>query len=315
MRVLISGISGSLGTCTAKRLLEYGEVIGFARRKCEIEGVQSFQCDLKESDQFDRLTKGCDTVVHIAALSTPWGKKEDFFALNAEATSALLKAAVKNGVKRFIYISTPAIYFDFTDRFDIEETWCPRKCVNDYAASKLLGEHIVQAAEGIETFILRPKALFGPGDQVVIPRLLAALKGGGIPRFVKKDVWIDMTYIENVAEAIVKACLADAKFSGSIYNITNGEPMPLHRTIKQLLTHMGYSYKERRFPYILAQIIAFFSKFSKQEPLLTRYTVGSLSYSQTLSIEKAKKELGYVPLISMEEALAQTARFYENHTD
>lgn len=315
MKVLISGISSPLGFYTSKLLKERGaDVIGFSRTSLENP------CDIRTCN-LHKLSSGCDVIVHIAALSSPWGKKDDFFEINAEGTKRLLEASIANGCSRFIYISTPALYFKYKDGFNLDESQIASKPINFYAASKALAESYVNEfhKKGIETFILRPKALFGPGDTVLVPRLLKALANGGIPRFTKKDVIIDLTYVENVAEAILLAIDAPAKYSGSTYNITNDDPRPIDQVIEHLLNAMGLQYKERQMPYPLARALAslleFTSIFYRKEPLLTGYAVGALTFSQTLSINKAKTELGYSPKISIEDGINRYATWWKTHAN
>lgn len=322
MKILITGISCSLGFYTAQELLKKGYKVGGLSRsipKNRIEDVEYHSCDIVDSLKVNEIVQGYDVIVHVAALSSPWGRRKDFFKINREGTSNLLSAALKNGVKRFIFISSPSIYFEYRDKFEIKESAQSKKPVNSYAASKYAAESCVDLAnkEGLETFVLRPKAIFGPGDQVLIPRMIGALQSKGIPRFFKRDVFIDITYVENVAYAIALAVEADEKYSGSKYNITNGQPVILHKAISTILKKIGHPYQEQRIPYFLAKFIAYFSEksafFTNKEPLLTRYSVGALSFSQTLSIQKARSELGYDPKISIEEGMNRYRKWwYEN---
>ncbi len=323
MKILLSGISSPLGLFTAKLLLQKGYTIrGFSRSipKKKIPGIEFISCDLRSSSKLKKLVKGCDAIIHIAALSSPWGKRKDFFEINAEGTRILLTAALEENCKRFIYISTPSIYFEYKDALNICEHKCAKRPVNDYTESKLQAEKYIELAKhkGLETFILRPKALFGPGDNVLVPRILKVLKKGGVPRFFNHDILIDVTYVENVAYAIALAIDADKKYSGSRYNITNGEPLPLHTVIQMLLKEMGYVYKERKIPYTLAKIFAYLSEkmaiITRKEPAFTQYSVGALAFSQTLSIKKARKELGYRPIISIKEGTIRYGKWWhENH--
>ncbi|MDN3504635.1 MAG: NAD-dependent epimerase/dehydratase family protein [Rhabdochlamydiaceae bacterium] len=321
MRVLISGISCSLGAFTAQMLVKQGyQVRGFSRSipKDKIVGVEYIPCDLN-SNQLEKIVMGCDLIVHIAALSSPWGKKDDFYKVNVEGTCNLLKFALKHKVKRFIYISSPSIYFNYQNHHNISESYRSKKAVNHYAASKLEAEKHVKLASdmGLETFILRPKAIFGPGDSVLLPRMIKALNSTGIPRFTKEDILLDITYVENVAQAIALTLIADKKYCSSAYNITNGSPVHAHLVIKELLQVTGHTYREKKINYYLAKSVAyiaeFASKFTRVEPRFTRYSVGSLAFSQTLSLDKAKKELGYVPIISVEEGIKRYKEWwYEN---
>jgi nucleoside-diphosphate-sugar epimerase len=321
MNVLITGISSPLGYYTAKHLLAKGwKVKGVSRStpKAPLPEVKYIACNVCSPD-IEKHIKNCQYIVHAAALSSPWGKKKDFFKTNLEGTKNILYYALRHHCQRLIFISSPSIYFEYKDHLNITEEYCAAKPVNHYAASKISAEDAVAQAskQGLETFILRPKAIFGPGDQVLIPRILQSLKSGGVPRFVQKDIILDITYVENISHAIFQSLTADSCFSGQAYNITNDCPLPLHTLIKMIIEKMGFKYKERHIPYRAAKIIAYIcekiSLLTNKEPLFTPYSVGALSFSQTLSIDKAKKELNYQPIISIEEGIEKYEKWWKNN--
>ena len=110
MNVLISGISCPLGYYTALEFIKRGyKVGGFSRviPKKQLEGVKYYSCNIEASSQLENIVNGYNIIIHIAALSSPWGKKKAFLKTNVEGTRNLLNAALKFKVKRFIYISSP----------------------------------------------------------------------------------------------------------------------------------------------------------------------------------------------------------------
>jgi len=313
MKIGITGISSPLAQVTAKKLLALGhEVIGFSRdpTKIDLAGVVLHSGDLRNRKRVKEILEGCEVIIHIGALSTPWGDKKDFEEVNVKGTGYVIEAALEGGCRRLIHISTPSLYFDYRDKWEIQEEAVVSKPVNHYARSKKKAEKLIDEAFrlGLETITLRPRALFGPGDTVLMPRILKALAKGGVPRFRSKEPLIDVTYIENVADAILCAVVAEASIcSGKKYNITNGEPVGLYALFQEILSEIGVQYREKRISYPLARAIAFIaelaSRFSGEEPLLTSYSVGVLSFSQTLCIQKAVHELGYRPRISLKEGI------------
>jgi nucleoside-diphosphate-sugar epimerase len=180
--------------------------------------------------------------------------------------------------------------------------------------TKYLAEKGVERAaqRGLHTVTIRPRAIFGPGDQVLLPRLIKALDKGGIPRFKKEGVWVDVSYVDNVAESLVLA-LEKGK-AGAHYNITNDEPWELFELFKELSRLTQREMKVRNVPYPLARWFArgsdFISCFTGKEPLFTPYTVGVLAHSQTFGIQLAKRELGYVPKISVKEGIKRYAAWW-----
>ncbi len=161
---------------------------------------------------------------------------------------------------------------------------------------------------------LRPRALFGPGDTVIIPRLLRALEAQRLPILGDGDALIDMTYIDNAVDAVIAATDAPDSVLGRKYNITGGEPVRLWPFLAKLCTELDLAHPTRRVSYPVARAFALMLEIVHRtvrrgsEPLLTRYTAGLLATSMTLDISAARRDLGYVPAIDIEEG---TRRFLE----
>ena len=323
--IAISGISSSLGISLSLKLASKGiQVLGFARRIDSVKKIlfhpliQLQVADLNDEVLMHSICSKADVIVHLAALSTPWGKYADFYHINVEGTKSIIRAARDSNIKRFIHVSTPSIYFDYRDRLNIlEEDTLPKRSVNAYAATKKMAEEVVDLAfsEGLPSITLRPRAVFGPHDKTLFPRVLKACQEGGVPSFSKKSPIIDITYLDNVAEALWLAIKAPSACLGQKYNITNGEPASLESILRFLFDELSISLKTRRVPYPLAYLTALLSELkgymTKKEPSLTRYGVGVLTYSQTLSIEKAKRELNYQPIISLNEGIRHYANWLQ----
>lgn len=323
--IVISGITSSLGIRLSLTLAEKGiHVLGFARRIDHVKELLSHplirlqSADLNDEALMRSICSDAEVVVHLAALSAPWGKYADFFHVNVEGTKSIIRAASHSKIKRFVHVSTPSIYFDYRNRLDIAEgDALPRQSVNAYAATKKMAEEAVDLAfsEGLPSITIRPRAIFGPHDKTLFPRVLKACQEGGIPSFGKASPVVDVTYVDNVAHAIELAINAPAACLGQKYNITNGEPAPLDGILELLLTKLSIPLKTKRIPYSLAYSMAWVyelkSRLTGKEPLLTRYGVGVMAYSQTLSIEKAKRELNYHPIISLNEGINRYANWLQ----
>lgn len=319
--IVISGISSSLGISLSLKLANMGmQVLGFARRVDSIKKIlrhpliQLETADLTDEILMRSICSKADVVVHLAALSTPWGKYADFYHINVEGTKSIIQASRDAKIKRFIHVSTPSIYFDYQDRLNIpEDDTLPKKSVNAYTATKKIAEEVVDLAfsEGLPSITLRPRAIFGPHDKTLFPRVLKACQNGGVPSFSKKSPTIDITYVDNVVHALWLAINAPSSCLGQKYNITNGEPASLESILRLLFDELSIPFKTKRVPYPLAYLAASLSELkgyvTRKEPTLTCYGVGVLAYSQTLSIEKARQELNYRPIISLNEGIKRYA--------
>jgi len=322
MKALVTGATGFLGGALAMRLASQGwTVTGIGRNASagaglKQAGIAFVPAALEDAASIMAACHGQDYVFHCGALSSPWGAYVDFFGSNVTGTVNIIQGCRQHGVRRLVHVSTPSIYFDFTNRYNIaEHDSLPSKPANHYAATKLLAEHeVARAADlGLPVVSIRPRAIFGPGDKAILPRLLAANAQGRLPLIGGGKAVIDLTYIDNVVDALLLCAEAPDYVLGRTYHITNGEPALLADILRRLFELLGEPMRGKRIPYPIALTLAglleacFRLSRSAKEPLLTRYTVGVLARSQTLDITAAKRDLGYSPRVSVAEGLARFA--------
>ncbi|MGL1904361.1 MAG: NAD-dependent epimerase/dehydratase family protein [Fibrobacterales bacterium] len=323
MKVLITGGTGFLGKATCYYLKEKGysvsalgrnETIGSA---LQADGILFHKVDLLDTLQVNEVIAQYTVVVHCAALSSSWGKYKTFYNNNVVATENVIAACLKNNITRLIHISSPSIYSCFIDRYDISENDpLPSRSLNNYIATKIIAEKRIKSAyaQGLSVITLRPQALFGPEDPAIFPRLIKANSSKGIPVLRKKATTIDITYVDNVAEAIRLAVEAPSLYSGNIYNITNGDPIDLVPFLTDLLTQLNIPVRIKKIPYSLAYLLSFVLEnihkvfLPNIEPILTPYSLSVLAHARTLKISAAEKDLNYVPIVSLEEG---TRRFID----
>ena len=316
-KVLVTGATGFLGFNLAKRLKTIGyNVIGLGRdkRKGKIleENNINFACvDLSDLENLQKIFSEVDYVFHCAAKSSLWGDFKSFYKTNVEGTKNIADLCLRNNVKRLIYVSSPSIYFEFKNKLNIKETEpFSKHPANNYIKTKIMAEKIIDNAfkSGLDVITIRPRGIFGSGDNSILPRLLKANKEKFIPKTRKEDILIDITHVDNVVEAMILAMEADKKYSGEKYNITNDENIYLYKTLEYVITQNGMKFNTKYLPYnfmlFIITIMEYIHKFIlNKEPVFTRYSLGLLSFNQTLDIMKAKNDLGYKPVISMEEGL------------
>jgi dTDP-4-dehydrorhamnose 3,5-epimerase len=221
----------------------------------------------------------------------------------------------KNNVKKLVHVSSPSVYTEKSDRLNIYETDVDKNNkLSFYIRTKIMAEELVNNAfkEGLETVIIRPRGLFGIGDTSIIPRLIKANRSIGIPLLNGGKNVVDITCVENVALALRLALESDSD-AGKTYNITNGEPTEFKEILESLFSKIGEEPHYRKLPLglllFLATILEGFYKLFRiyKEPSLTRYTVMTLGYSQTLNIEAAEKDLKYKPIMTLEEGIIKYA--------
>lgn len=326
MKVLVTGGTGFLGKRLAYRLKELGydttvygrnEKIGAELKK---DGIRFKKGELHHYSDVRKAVKGNEYVFHCGAKSSPWGSYSDFFQSNYRGTENVIRACRKHRTKRLIYVSTPSIYFSFEHKTDVKEhDPLSSDFMNDYAETKYFAEKLIKEAHerGLPVISIRPRAIFGPGDTTLIPRLIDVHQKKFIPLIDGGKHQMDLTYVDNVVDALILCMNSPTSTLGQFYNITNGEPVVFKEVVEALFQEMNIPLKTKkigfRFAFTLATFLEWFANtFQKgKEPLLTRYTVTVLAKSQTLNIDKAKKELGYVPRVSIQKGMQEFVKWWE----
>lgn len=319
---MVTGAYGFLGQYVLKELVNFGySVRAFGRKKTLLEplvaeNIEIFQGDFCYLKDCQAAMEGIDYVIHCGALSTVWGDREDFIKTNVEGSLNLMKAALTHQVKRFVYVSSPSIYAGKAHRLNIkEEEVDTSNRLNYYIESKILAEQAIRDFNGLEWVIIRPRGLIGVGDTSIMPRLIRANEKIGLPLFNEGKNFVDMTCVENVALALRLAMKAEKAAYGT-FNITNGEPMAFKEILSLTFEKLGIKprFKKRNLTvvYGLSCIIEIIYRLLKKydEPIITRYSVCTLGYSQTLDICAAREKLGYEPRISLAQGMEAYAKSY-----
>jgi len=333
MKILITGATSGLGRnaidFALKNELSPTGTGRNARVLADLSGlgVKTFQADLTTlpTAQLHAMVAGQDAIWHCAALSSPWGRYEDFYTANVTASERLFQMAAECAIPIFVHISTPALYFDFSHQYHVHEGKLASVFVNNYALTKAMAESSLSALarENPQTrlIILRPRAIFGPHDRVLFPRLLRILsdRNGTIPLPRGGRTILDLSYVENVVHAMWLATLTSVP-SGSVFNITNDAPLSAREALIRLFQEeLGRPLRIRDVPYpILAGTAIAMEQISRvtgKEPPFTRYSIGALAFDMTLDISAAKRSLGYSPIVGLPEAFSRTAKWLKTHHD
>lgn len=319
MKVLVTGATGYLGSQLCRHLMEAGhQVTATGRDPSKAPDAHAFHAmALHELAAGLPSVLEFEAIIHCAALSASWGRKSDFHHHNVEGTAAVLALAKQRGTPRFVHLSSPSIFAALKDQLALaEDAPLPARFLNAYAWSKHRAERAVEACDGPSRFILRPQAIFGPGETSLIPRLIEANQHGGIPAFSGRRPLIDVTEVRDVIQGIECCLSAPALGTARAFHLTAGEPLPLHDLLDSLFTRIGIRPKIRQLPYRLVRMIARGADLvpRKNEPRLTPYTLSILAHSRTLDIRRARNELGYRPAISIDQALDDYATYWKART-
>lgn len=328
--VLVTGGGGFLGRAIVERLLAAGiQVRSFSRGdypELRSQGVHLIRGDLTDADAVKRACTGCDVVLHVAARPGVWGPRRDYYQTNVIGTQHVLSACRAASVRRLVYTSTPSVIFSKQPIEGADETLpYPRRFGCHYAATKAHAEQLVLTANSPElrTLSLRPHLIWGPGDNHLIPRLVARARAGRLRRVGDGRNLVDTTYVDNAADAHLLAAEAlnsNPRASGRAYFISNGEPWRLWKIIDALLQASGAPRIRAAIGHRTAWLTGALLEAAhallrrQDEPLMTRFVADQLALPRWFDISAARIELGYQPRVSIGEGLERLKEWCTSHT-
>lgn len=323
--VIVTGGTGFLGKRVCEMLINNGYIVKAIGRNIEIgkkledKGIKFCNTDLLNKEKLIEDFKNADIILHCAAKSSLWGEYKEFYETNVIGTQNVIEAFKINNGKLLVYVSSPTIYYDNNDLNNFNDVnKKPKKFINYYAETKWIAQEKIDEAysEGLNTISIIPRGIFGPEDSSIFPRLLKINSKFGIPLINEGRQLVDMTYIDNVADALILCIDSDKKCYGKKYFITNDESYEFKELLEKVFKKLDVKLKYRKRTYIKMKIIAnliesVYKLFKiKKEPLLTKYSVEILSKNQTFDISNAINELGYIPKISIEEGIEKFAEWW-----
>lgn len=325
MRVLVTGGGGFLGQALCRGLVERGhEVTSFNRGHypaLDAMGVRQLRGDLADRDAVMAACAGMDAVLHNAAKAGAWGDHDDYHRANVMGTGNVLAGCREHYVPKLVYTSTPSVTHRATHPVEggtADTVPYGEDLKAPYAATKLIAEKIVLAAndDSLATVALRPRLIWGPGDNQLVPRLVERARAGRL-RFVGDGAnRIDTTYIDNAAQAHFDALEhldAGAACAGRAYFISNGEPMAVRDIVNGLLRAYGAPEVKASIPFRLAYGIGAACEGLwpllrlRGEPPLTRFLAEQLSTTHWYDMAPATRDFGYRPRVTIAEGLERLA--------
>lgn len=321
--VLVTGASGGLGLSLVAELTAAGRtVIALGRRPAEdarllAQGVTYHRADISDRTIAHIVTApGVRTVFHCAALSSPWGREQDFVHANVDATRNMLDAAAQNGVRTFVHVSTPSIYASMRDRIGITERDGPADPpLCHYARTKLEAERLVLDADGdMRTVAVRPRGIVGPDDAVVMPRLAAIARRRRIPLVRGGRALVEMIDVRDVVGALLAAEGRIDDAHGMAINVSGGRPITIRAAAQALAQALGSDPTFIEVPLAVAKAVAScVDRFWPEggglgEPSITRYALATLGWSQTFDLERARRVLEWSPRHDAFATLLEQAR-------
>ena len=325
MKALVTGGTGCVGSALVERLLEKGfEVRALARKSSDLRhlkttGAEIVFGDVTDYESLRAAANGVDVVFHAAAKVTPgWGTWEEFERTTVRGTENLLKAAVAGGCTRFLQVSSFTVYGDACMKDDVpadETTECAvsltPKTYYDYA--KLLAERACweyQKQGNIKVSMIRIGSAYGPRDRLISDRIYRYAASPVILWPGRSDPRYAIVHSRDIADLCILAVTSD-RAVGEVYNVACPEPTRLRQFAQAMVKARGGRKVWGRVPFSVAYVWCYLMELiarllrTKQMPFLNRYFILQLNQECHLDASKARRELGWVPQISLEEGTRQ----------
>lgn len=317
MRVGVTGATGFTGSALAKRLSADGDqVVCLARDISRLP--EEFQNDAVElsgqgPDWAREFVQSLDCVIHVAAMYRNNGPREEFEAVNVGMTKTLLEACEAAGVKRFVYISTIGVHGSVPSVPADENA--PLAPQDDYQETKLKAEQLARTfgkANALEVAIIRPCAIYGPGDTRML-KLFRMVQKGTFFFVGRFDAWFHAVYIDDLVDAMILAAIRQ-EANGETFTIGGPNYQKLRDYVGQAAETLGVRPPWLILPwrpmYAAAWMMEKAGLLFGFQPPLHRRRLKFFKHNRGFSTEKARRLLGYDPKVDLAEGFERTVAWY-----
>jgi len=312
----VTGGSGFIGQALIRRLAGRGVAVRALARsdasaaRVEEAGAEAVRGDLDDVAAMRAGAEGCSVAFHSAAALGDWGRREEFERVNVQGTKNTLAAAREAGVRRFVHVGTEAALLAGDPLVNVNEDAPLRPDSKAlYASTKAKAEQAVRAAngDGFATLVVRPRFVWGKGDTTLLPQMKEMVEKGRWAWIGGGEHLTATTHVDNTVEGLLLA--AERGRPGGVWFVTDGEPVVFREFIGDLMRTQGIEPPSRTIPRPVAGAVAaagevVFGRLGRRPPV-TRLAYWLSSQECTIDISRARAELGYRPLKSREEGLAE----------
>jgi 3beta-hydroxy-delta5-steroid dehydrogenase/steroid delta-isomerase len=326
---LVTGAAGFLGRHLVAELLRRGHrVRGFDCQPLAMSasGLEFVQGDVREMEDVRKAVVGVDTIFHTAAVldfATFAGReqRERSHQVNVHGVENVVEAAVEAGCQRLVYTSSNNVTLH-GPVIDGDETWPYAEAAPDlYTRTKIRGEKTALAANGrgrLLTCAIRPGGIYGPGEQLMVPRLVGELLGGRYLATIGDGTALaDNTYIDNLVDGEIEAArhlVPGSPLGGEAYFITDGQPINTFDFFRPIVERLGYRHPRMRVPagLMLGMTKAWeflHARIGLPRPPLLTLEVRKIVVSHYSGIGKARRDFGWTPVVSPEEAMDRACEY------
>lgn len=326
MKAFVTGANGFIGSNLVKGLIAKGNsVTGLILPGTNTKNIEDLGCEIIKGNMlkvqdFEKHLDGIDVIFHLAAKVSDWGRWDDFYKINVEATKNLINSAIKHKVKRFVFVSSLAIHKPRGYTNGNENA--PRDNRNfHYALSKIMIEDYLKECYQknlIEVVIIRPGVFpFGPEDRTSFYKIARALERGLFGYVNGGKALLCTAYVENLVNGMILAGESE-KAKGETYIIGDDVRITWKELIELFVKYLKVKPPVIDLPYFIVKPIsalmegAYKIVRSSEPPPLTLYRVSLVARDFYFSSAKAKIELRYKPIVDLEEGVRRTVDWFRS---
>lgn len=312
MKTFVTGAGGFIGRQLLPELVAAGHTVTALLLPNEsstgLADVAVVRGDITVEEGLSDLVVGHDAVVHLAG-AVGYGQTFDHCRkLNVGGTGNIARAAVESGVRRFVHMSSVAVYGRVAG-VRIVESSPMRKIGDPYGDTKIDAEKIVGdlAKRGeLNLTIIRPTVVYGPGDDKFLPKLVENLRAGRARVIGDGENQVDAIHVNDTVRFLTRV-LVDERTVGGIYNLNNPDNPTWNELVSEVAAAIGVPPPRGRLPYVVAMAVAIAMESAARlrggTPRLTRYAVRVVGRPYHYVADRARDELGFEPRIDMRTAI------------
>jgi 2-alkyl-3-oxoalkanoate reductase len=323
LETLITGATGFVGPHLIQALRTRGDRVRILAlptedtSRLEQEHVIIYRGDVRNPETLIEPMRGVDTVFHLAGIHGLWRPKQEYYDVNVTGTENVCRAVLAGGVRRLIHVSTWSVYG--MGRGELLHEDLPLKPTPDpYVITKAEADKLVQhyiTSRGLRAVIIRPGIMFGPGDRVNFARMADRLRAGRTVIVGAGRNALVFVYVTDVVAGLLLAG-SQERAAGQIYNLANDQPLTQEQFWDAIAEEIGTKRPHLHVPYHALHALAYLAERAvsqdhpKRQPLITRLGVELLGTDNRVANDKARRELGYAPRVSVREGVRLTASWY-----